>query len=62
MHPHTEKITDFFKFDIDHKASNIKLTEGRLEAQYLRSAPGCPFVVCDNYIEQSKNKWIIYIK
>lgn len=62
LHPHKEKIIDYFRFDVDQKATNIKLAEGRLEARYLRSAPGCPFVVCDNYIIPENKKWVIQVK
>jgi hypothetical protein len=33
-----------------------------MEAKYLRTVPGNPFIVCDNYISQEHNKWKIIIK
>ena len=62
MHEHNSKGVDYFRFDADCKAPNIKLREKRLEAHYLRSTPSCPFAVCDEYVDAEHNKWIIYIK
>lgn len=30
LHPHIEKVVEYFKFDADQKASNIKLVKERL--------------------------------